>query len=328
MRSLPFVALAALVSCSPPPANHSSDGGVAGGPSLTKPSDSATPLLEKVRNRDLANSLYDFLGGRQIPPESSSFEQDPASVIATVMVLRAKDQANCASQKAEDFEWTATRDFRKSSDTCKLIKNDKEQLYTQTVKGDADAKLGFVVGSTEVKAAYLYTLSYQNPLGYHVSSVSDCINYDGISQDELPSRVCNVRVVVGAVLTDIAYSVFEKTELTAAASYSSIVKIDGSYAGEVSSETHKFILSVDTRDLADFFPVGADGFLHKKPAPIAPATLNAVVDQAPHPVSLTAPASPLTGFKDLGAPKPSANVVEFSALRRPGALRSPALKPK
>ncbi len=289
---------------------------------------SAPPtLLEKVRDRELAKTLYDFLSGRQIPPESSSFEQDPASVIATVMVLRAKEGAKCQSSNADDFEWSATRDFRKPSESCKLVKNDKEQLYTQTIKGDADVKLGFVVGSTNVNASYLYTLSYSNPIGYHVSSVSDCINFDGIRQDELPARVCNVRVVVGAVLTDIAYSAFEKTQLTAAVSYSSIVKIDGSYAGEVSSETHKFILSVDTRDLGDFFPAGADGFLHKQPAAIAVAKLDAVVDHPPTPVAASAASgalrtSPLTGFAELNAKKPSAPVVDFSAI-----THKPVLKP-
>jgi hypothetical protein len=228
----------------------------------------------------LAAQLHDFLRGRLIPPESSSFERDPRALVGTVMVRVAKNsRIKCDDTAADNFDWAATRDFRKL-DSCKIEKNDPQPLYSEVVKGDADAKLEAVIGNAEVKSSWMYELTYDEPLGVHVDSVSGCIDFDALKEDKLPERVCDVRVVVGAVLTVVTYKAFESTTLKADISYASLVKLGGGYAGEVQQAKHRPILSVDTRVASHFFVTDEHGYLNL-PRSLKPEAFDHAVEPLP-----------------------------------------------
>jgi hypothetical protein len=222
--------------------------------------------------------------------------------------VATQDGTKCSDTAAENFIWSAVRDFRNGAG-CDIRANEPQPLYSQTLKGSEDTKLSFIVGEGRLKQDWLYELTFTEPAGVHVDSVSGCIDFEKLKAEHLPKRVCEVRVVVGAVLTVITYKAFEATSKEGSASYLSLIRVGGQYAGEVSSVSQRPILSVDTREASQYFSEDTNGYLNlPKPDPEK-------LDQA---VASAAPKNPgpLLAYDDLGDSAERAPLVDFATLEK------------
>jgi len=237
---------------------------VPAGAGSVNPADYFSSRLTAKEFETYAGPLHD----REPAPAISSYRQNPVAALGSVFVRVARDGKTCKSKDAADFTYQRLLEPPLRSD-CKSNIYPAGDLITKRVEGKATAELGYLIGSAAGDASYAFEFFISEPTSASFENPSKCTDSVSISAVELPTQTCEVRYIVGVVLTQITFRTYRKVEGKTENAFS-VVKIGSSVYGNTTDIDNKFIITVDALNVSPFF-VSEGGFLKRRPSGATPA---------------------------------------------------------